>query len=706
MAKPRDPAKIAQRLSQGLAQNNACILDRMVHIHMQVTLHFYGQVNGGMFGEAFEHMIEEADPGIKVSLAGTIQIYGQFNGCFFGFARDVRCSCLFHGGYMPFQGVTDQWFCSHIYKQFALNTDQYVAKWASMMDSTRNLKSVSRGKPNALGRLVPRWVAISCLTFWLSIIALLITDLAHIQPISLVLLGILAICSSGIIMYLGVVCVEKLRVQLQTLAVLARRDNAQEQVMFEYAEFTEIADEIEASSRIYRDEMEALRLAAFRDTITGLPNRLSFISAIKKGLKQADETRPCAVFHLIIDGLKGAGDILGTTGNQRLQSDVASRLSLYLATFTTGPETSMRDLFLASIGAGQFGIFMPAGCGREIAAGLARELRHLFEQPFDIDGRGIKVTISGGLAMAPDDGDMPEILLKNASLALNEVLRAGKVGFQFFSPRLERLALGRTRFEQELRDAVRAEAFHPVFQPKIDLVTKKIVGVEALARWKRGEGRMISPGTFIPLAEELGLIDEIGFQIMRQSCHAAAGWLRDGMEISVAVNVSPVQFDRADFIDQVVEALRASGLPPHLLELEITETMAVSNPDRVINVMKPLRALGIKLAIDDFGTGHANLSLLTQIPFDIFKIDRAFVSGIEENAHSPAIVEMTLAMAATLGLKTVAEGIETEGQASFLHARKCDLAQGFLYSPGVPDLEFRELMTKWGQNPGAEKRIA
>jgi len=212
-----------------------------------------------------------------------------------------------------------------------------------------------------------------------------------------------------------------------------------------------------------------------------------------------------------------------------------------------------------------------------------------------------------------------EQLLKSASLALNEVMRAGKVGFQFFSPRLQRLAIGRTRFEQELRDAVSAEAFHPVFQPKIDLAQNKIVGVEALARWQRGEGRMISPGTFIPLAEELGLIDEIGFQILRQSCIAAANWLRDGMEIAVAVNVSPGQFDRPDFIEQIVEALRTSGLPPRLLELEITETMAVSNPERVIKAMKPLRELGIKLAVDDFGTGHANLSLLTQIPFDIFK---------------------------------------------------------------------------------------
>lgn len=558
-------------------------------------------------------------------------------------------------------------------------------------------------QPVALGYLVPRWVAISCVAFWLAIAALLITSFAKVDARGMILMSILALCSSAIVIYLGVLCVRKLQNELLTLANLARRDEANTEANFEYSEFSDIAMEIDARNGVYRDEMETLRLAAFRDSVTGLPNRLSFTSTIKKALKSANQDNSCTVMHLIIDGFQSAGDMLGTTGNQRLQADAASRLSLYLASMTADREINLRDLFLASLGAGQFGILMPPGTTRKAAANLVRELHQVFDDPFEIDGRNIKVTISGGLAMGPEDGDLPEILLKNASLALNEVLRAGKIGFQFFSPRLERIALGRTRFEQELRDAVSAEAFHPVFQPKIDLKTQKVIGVEALARWKRSEGRMISPGTFIPLAEELGLIDEIGFQILRQSCKAAAGWLSDGMQVSVAVNVSPCQFDRPDFVDQVVEALRLSNLPAQLLQLEITETMAVSNPDRVINVMKPLRAMGIKLAVDDFGTGHANLSLLTQIPFDIFKIDRQFVMGLEEDAHAPAIVEMTLAMAKTLGLETVAEGIETEGQAKFLKDRGCHLAQGFLYSPGVPDQAFRELMAKWGQNPSVKR---
>ena len=706
MAKACNAAKIAQGLGDRLAKDNTCILDRMVHINMQVPNNFDIQVDRRMFGETLQHMIEKADACIQISFACSVQINGQLNGCFFRFALNLCRSCLCHSRYMTFRYMIYHIFCSYISKQFALKTSLKGKIRASRMTFLGKTKKQDGNKPPALGYLVPRWVAISCVAFWLSISALLITSFSNVDGLGIALMGLLALCSSGIVIYLGVLCVRKLQIELHTLARLARKDQSNMDVTFAYSEFSDIATEINAKNHVYRDEMETLRLAAYRDAVTGLPNRLNFTSAMKKVLKSADQDHPCAVMHLIIDGFQSAGDMLGTTGNQRLQADAASRLSLYLASMTTDRETNLRDLFLASLGAGQFGILMPTSTTRKAAADLVRELHQVFEEPFNIDGRDIKVTISGGLAMGPEDGDLPEILLKNASLALNEVLRAGKVGFQFFSPRLERIALGRTRFEQELRDAVAEEAFHPVFQPKIDLKTQKVIGVEALARWKRSEGRMISPGTFIPLAEELGLIDEIGFQILRQSCKAAAGWLKDGMQISVAVNVSPRQFDRLDFVDQIVEALRVANLPPQYLELEITETMAVSNPDRVINVMKPLRAMGIKLAVDDFGTGHANLSLLTQIPFDTFKIDRQFVMGIGEDDHSPAIVEMTLAMAKTLGLRTVAEGIETEAQAKFLKDRGCHLAQGFLYSPGIPDQEFRELMTKWGQNPSAKQRSA
>lgn len=558
------------------------------------------------------------------------------------------------------------------------------------------------GQPS-LGRRVPQVILISSAIFWLCITVLITISSTALTIFGWGLVALLATCSTFLILYLGKSSLRKLQSELKLLANLARRDNTNETVDLAYAEFSEIAAEIDESNRTIRDEMEGLRLAAYRDATTGLPNRLSFMAEMKKGLKEATEDRRCAVFHLITNGYQSENDLLGTIGNQQLQSEISSRISLYLASPHSNFGGNGNGAFVASIGPDQFGIFMPVGNGRKEATALAHELRQLFATPFTIDGRKIQVKISGGLAIAPDDSHAAERLLKNAGLALNEILRTGKVGFQFFSPRLERLAIGRTRFEQELRDAVEANAFYPVFQPKINLATGKIIGCEALARWQHTDGTSISPGTFIPLAEEIGLIDQIGFQILQQACRSAAGWHRDGLDISVAVNVSPRQFDRNDFADQVVDALRSSGLPAHLLQLEITETMAVSNPERVINTMKPLRALGIKLAIDDFGTGHANLSLLTQIPFDIFKIDRQFVMGLADDVHAPAIIDMTLAMAKTLGLKTVAEGIETEAQAAFLRERNCNYGQGFLYSQGISNEKFKALANAVGQRASVRK---
>lgn len=560
--------------------------------------------------------------------------------------------------------------------------------------------------PVELRHVSLRSVVIGCVAFWAIILGICVTSLVTLTLPGLLLIGAAALVSTGGSVYFTKTKLRGLQAEFTTLEHFSRRDHTGEGVVFQYAETSRVAAALRNSKQSIRDDIEHLRRAAFRDSMTGLPNRLSLISHMESHLKSVTQAQPSVLFHLILDGFKGAGDVLGATGSQRLQTEVASRLSLYLATCSIGNESAIRDVFLAYLGTGQFALFIPDGCTRKSAGHFANELRLLFEQPFELDGRNINVSVSGGMALAPDDGDTPEILLKNASMALNEILRAGKKGFQFFSPRLERLAIGRTRFEKELRDAVDQEAFRPVFQPKVDLSTNKIIGVEALARWYRGENRIISPGTFIPLAEELGLIDEIGFQILKQSCKCAAAWRAAGMEIAVAVNVSPRQFDRPDFIDRVVEALRASRLPPHLLELEITETMAVSNPDRVIGVMGPLRAMGIKLAIDDFGTGHANLSMLAKLPFDTFKIDRQFVMHLEEDPQAPAIVEMILAMARTLGLKTVAEGIETEGQANFLRQRGCNLGQGFLYSRGVSDVELRRLLASWNFKAPAENKSA
>jgi len=349
-----------------------------------------------------------------------------------------------------------------------------------------------------------------------------------------------------------------------------------------------------------------------------------------------------------------------------------------------------------------FGLLIPT-CphGRESAAAIARRLNIAFEAPLAVEDRVIKIGISGGITMLPEDGTTLEEIHRRAGMALREARKESRNGYQFYAPRLDRIAKGRFKLEAELRTATQNCEFVPVFQPKIDFATGRIVGAEALARWQQDGGKIVMPGTFIGVAEEIGLIEEIGRQILDASCVAAAQWLKLGYSIPVAVNVSPAQFEQDNFGKTVLRSLQDAGLPPHLLELEITESMAVQDPEMVAEVMRPLRELGVGFAIDDFGTGHSNLAMLTQLPFNVFKIDRQFVSALEKDPQAPAIVEMILAMAETLGLKTVAEGVETAQQAEFLRRRGCTLGQGFLYSPGIPKTKFIEMLREWhGYNDG------
>ena len=564
-----------------------------------------------------------------------------------------------------------------------------------MTQTTSSGASDLRSALPSLARKLPVWTLAACAGIWGLILAILLVLQPHLHMASLASIGVLGLLVSWVLFRVVTRSLAELHSEFDFLTAVVSEDNMAAQGEAKYTETGDLARAIRTSRRQYRDEIETLQRTAFRDAVTGLPNRLSLQSFLERQLPGASFGEPAALFHIRLDEVSRAKDRLGAALDDTVYQEISTMLSMFLAAREADPSSPLHDTFLAALAPGEFGIFLPSGCGRQEASELARDLRILFAQSFEVASRSVTANVSGGIAMAPDDGDMAGTLLKNASMALEEILRAGQGGFQFFTPRLERLAVGRLRFEEELRRAVANEAFKPVFQPKISFRDGRIVGVEALARWYRGEDRTISPGTFIPLAEELGLVDEIGYQILRASCRAAASWMELGHPISVAVNVAPSQFHQKDFIDQVVDALRFAGLPPRLLELEITETMAVSDPQRVTDVMQPLRAMGIKLAIDDFGTGHANLSMLTQLPFDIFKIDRQFVSALEEDAQAPAIVEMILAMAETLGLTTVAEGVETEAQAAFLRRRGCTMGQGFLFSRGIPDEDFQKLLINW-----------
>jgi EAL domain-containing protein (putative c-di-GMP-specific phosphodiesterase class I)/GGDEF domain-containing protein len=446
-----------------------------------------------------------------------------------------------------------------------------------------------------------------------------------------------------------------------------------------------------------RREVAVLRRRAFFDKTAGLPNENALMDAVEKYLPAAAYERPAAMMFLSVEGFGRALEQLGGEYEAALVNRLAGRLTNALATVLPSTSLSSNGVVLAALQSDEFAVFMPEAVSRKDVAVIARALRVAFTTDFDVEGVQVKAGLSGGIVMAPEDADTPGNLLRFSRMALRQVHKDGKTGFRFYTPRMHRVERGRLVLENELRDAVANHEFKAVFQPKVDFATGKITGAEALARWRRPNGKVMSPAAFIPIAEETGLVADIGAQILEQACRAGRIWQDEGFDVNIAVNVSPKQFESCDLTELVLKTLTSTGLSPNKLELEITESMAVGNPEQVAQVMRPLRAMGMRLAIDDFGTGHSNLSMLTQLPFDVFKIDRQFVSALMGDEHAPAIVEMILALASTLGLTTVAEGIETEYQAEFLRERGCTMGQGFLYSPGLPHSAFLNLL-KSGQS--------
>ncbi len=448
-----------------------------------------------------------------------------------------------------------------------------------------------------------------------------------------------------------------------------------------------------------RRKNHKLAKTAYIDSRTGLGNATALECEIDSTVGKTSFEAPGALLLLDLDGFNRITEHHGTVVGQQLLRQAGERMERELANVTGESKEALRGSRLVSLQNDTYALWMPDAKGRETVASIARSLRMAFVAPFSAEGHQLSIGVSGGIAMAPEEGDTRAKLMLHADLAVRQVRKEKASGFRFFTPRLTRLARGRYQLEAELREAVKNREFKPVFQPKVDFATGRVVSAEALARWRRGNGKIISPAAFIPLAEETGLIEQIGDQILEASCLSARAWLREGHDVSIAVNVSPKQFQTGNLTQSVRGILNRTNLPPSRLELEITESMAVSDPEHVAKVMNPLRAMGMKLAIDDFGTGHSNLSMLTQLPFDVFKIDRQFVSALDKDENAPAIVEMILALADTLGLQTVAEGIETPRQAEFLRSRNCTIAQGFLYSPGLPHEGFMDFLRNWRANP-------
>ncbi len=463
----------------------------------------------------------------------------------------------------------------------------------------------------------------------------------------------------------------------------------------QFMELHQLNDTMRRVMESRRREIEDLRLVAFQNGPTGLPNFTALSQYIDRHLKTTDFGHPMAIYRLDLDHFDRACESFGSDVGEALLREAVARIRKEINELADRELVESSGFFLAQAWADNLFLVMPNIGGRGDASAVARALRSAFVAPLKVENHDVTLGLSGGIVMAPEDGTMRTDLLRRAETALRAVREDGKRGFRFYAPRLDRVASGRAQLEAELREGIENGEFVPYFQPKIDLHTGQIKSCEALARWRRPGGRFISPGAFIPLAEETGLIEVIGRQVLKGACEQAAGWLREGLAMSVAVNVSPLELRNPDFRANVLSSLTATGLPPAYLELEITESVAVDDPKAFQEMLNPLKAMGVRLAVDDFGTGHSNLATLSQLQFDVFKIDRQFVQNLENESSSRPIVEMILAMAQSIGMETVAEGVETPEQARFLRKRGCTYGQGFLYSQALSARDFPAFVQQW-----------
>jgi predicted signal transduction protein with EAL and GGDEF domain len=351
---------------------------------------------------------------------------------------------------------------------------------------------------------------------------------------------------------------------------------------------------------------------------------------------------------------------------------------------------------VARLGGDEFTVIISDANDSQVAATVARKIIDVMADPFSLNGREVYVTVSIGITVYPADAAQADRLLQNADMALYRAKELGRNNFQYFSPEMNREVARRLELEQALRRAIEGDQFELYYQPRLDGPTGRVNGVEALLRWNHPTRGMVPPGEFISLSEETGLIIPIGEWVLRKACTQGRAWQEAGLSASIAVNVSAAQLGQMDLVETVVRIINETGFDATLLELELTESAAMKNPQATIQVFSEFKRHGIQICIDDFGTGYSSLSYLKRFPIDKLKVDKSFVEFSSSNADDQAIVETIVAMAHSLKLSVVAEGVETREQLALLQSLQCDEWQGFLASrPLPPDVAFRFLNDGW-----------
>jgi diguanylate cyclase (GGDEF)-like protein len=446
-------------------------------------------------------------------------------------------------------------------------------------------------------------------------------------------------------------------------------------------------DELARENERVKTAKSHIEHMAMHDPLTGLPNRImaqhNFDSIFQKAQAQK---QLLGIIFIDLDNLKPINDSLGHQAGDQILKEVALRLLSY---------TKKVDL-VCRYGGDEFIVFMPHINSADEVSQASLEILQLVSENYLYRNIEIFCTCSIGIALAPQDGEDLDTLIKKADIAMYHSKDSGRNSFRFFNPAISRNMLEHISLISGMRKALQENQFSLYYQPKIDLQTNDICGLEALLRWHHPEQGFIPPATFIPLAESSGLIIQLGEWVIIEACEQAKRWYDEGiLQFAVAVNISSIQFKRGNIDAIVLGALSTSGLPPQYLELELTESLLIEDSDRLANTLSSLRAEGVHLSIDDFGTGYSNLGYLKKFEVEALKIDQSFVRKMDDETGDAAIVRAIIQMSASLGLKTIAEGVEDASTAALLRSLGCTQAQGYFWARPMPANEVAGFVEFW-----------
>lgn len=458
-----------------------------------------------------------------------------------------------------------------------------------------------------------------------------------------------------------------------------------EQVQEQSRQLLKTKEELETEISERKKAQEQLSYSSYHDSLTDLPNRTLFMDRLTQGLiRLAFHKRSAAVLFIDLDHFKRVNDTLGHNIGDILLKAVSERLKSCMREGDT----------VARLGGDEFAIMLADLARPEDVPAITQKITETLSQPFQIKQHKLFITTSIGISLYPSDCNDPEALLKAAGMAMYRAKEQGRNNYQFYHPTMNTVAAERLSIETDLRQALECEGFLLHYQPQLDLATGRVIGVEALVRWRRPSMGLVSPAKFIPVAEETGLILPIGEWVLRTACRQTKAWQDAGFRnLRVSVNLSARQFNQKNLIQTIDKILKETQLDPRSLELELTESI-LQNAEEIIETLREINARGVEISVDDFGTGYSSLSYLKRFPIQTLKVDQSFVQNIATGTDETVIVISIINLAHNLRLKSIAEGVETAKQLQFLRWLNCDRMQGYLFSRPLPADEITELLAE------------